>query len=92
MSATSTPSTVTFDTSAFTADDLIDNGTTVYYVVKATVTKDTTSDTDDYVKVSFDALNSSQMVYTANSAITGLADVTDLRIGLTKIDGTQINE
>lgn len=90
--ANDTPNTATFDVSSLSADDLIDNGTTVYYVVKATVTKDWTTDNDDYVKVSFDALNSSQIVYTADSAITGLADVTDLRIGQTKIDGTQINE
>lgn len=88
----SSTNVVTFDTSTFTTDDLIDNGVTVYYVVKANVTKDSDSDNDDYVKVSFDTLNNSEIVYSADDAITGLANVTDLRIGQTKIDGTQINE
>ncbi|EKD66657.1 MAG: hypothetical protein ACD_49C00025G0001 [uncultured bacterium (gcode 4)] len=75
-------------------DYQLDNGTTTYFVVKATVTKDATlgSDTDDYVKVQFDALNASNVIYASDDAVTNNTSVTDLRIGLTKIDGTQINE
>jgi hypothetical protein len=35
-------------------DNEIDNGTTVYYLVKANYTKDSTSDNDDYIKVEFE--------------------------------------
>jgi hypothetical protein len=85
---------VTFDTTAvgLGSDDEIDNGTTVYYVVKANVTKDGTNDNDDYLKVEFDAFNASQVKYVSDSTSINNTSVTDLRIGLTKLDGTQINE
>jgi len=73
-------------------DDQIDNGTTVYYLVKVNVTKNNAVDNDDYLKLDFDSFTASQVEYCSDSTSANNALVTDLRIGLTKLDGTQINE
>jgi len=69
----------------------LENGTTTYFVVKATVTKDTTTDNDDYVKVQFDSLNG-VVSYQSDDTNHNDAAITDLRVGMTKLEGTQINE
>jgi hypothetical protein len=95
LSTVANPGTVTFDTtvSDFGSDDEIDNGSTLYYVVKADVVKDDANqaENNDFVKVSFKTMDNSQVVYSSDGT-TNNSDVTDLRIGLTKLDGTQINE
>lgn len=87
-------SVVTFNVASFTADDLVNNGSTVYYVVKATgVAKNNTSDKDDYIQAKFNALNAGQVTYTADTAVNGQANVTDLRLGsVTKLDGVKVSE
>jgi len=91
LGASSGSAVVTFTTTGSDYD--INNGSTVYYLVKAlSVTNSSGSglDKDDYIQVYFSALNNSNVVYSDDDAG---ANVTDLRLGsLTKIDGIQINE
>ena len=70
----------------------LDNGTTTYYVVKANVTKGTTADNDDYIKVQFDAFNWDQVKYKSDDSWNNDTSITDARLGITSLDGTQINE
>lgn len=96
LGASSASAVVTFTTTGSDYD--INNGSTVYYLVKAlSVTNSSGSglDKDDYIQVYFSGLN------TATGSTAGIeysdddagTTITDLRIGsLTKIDGIQINE
>lgn len=94
---------VTFDLVAGTTNDnLVNNGSTVYYVVKATgVTKTAPVDNDDYIQVGFNDLSAGAITYAADTFntvstaddITGQALVTDLRLGsVTKLDGVKVSE
>ena len=83
---------VTFNTTALTGDDEIDNGTTAYYLIKATLAKTGSAENDDYIKVEFDALDGGEVTYASDHITYSGTTVTDLRIWVTKIDGTQINE
>lgn len=84
--------TATFAMTGLGTDAEINNGTMKYYVVKADVTKDTTTDNDDYVKVEFAGFSNGEVTYSSNDTNYSGSNVTDLRVGLTKLDGTQINE
>jgi hypothetical protein len=68
--------------------------TTVYYVVKAVITKDGTHDNDDYIQASLGALNGSSS--TANFAwtdATGAGAKYELRLdGVSSISGTKLAE
>ena len=90
----STTTVATFNLAGLGVDALVNNGSTVYFVVKANgVTKDTASDKDDYIQAKFSALNNSQVVYTADTSVNGQANVTDLRLGsVTKLDGVKVSE
>lgn len=73
-------------------DYKLDNGTTTYFVVKADVTKGTTADNDDYVKVEFAAFNGSELKFRSDDTGNNDTSITDARLGITSLDGTQINE
>lgn len=84
--------TATFDTTGLGTDAEISNQSVVHYVVKANVTKNGPQDNDDYVKVEFAGFTNSQVLYSSNDSVYSGTNVTDLRIGLTRLDGTQVNE
>ena len=80
-----------FNMTQLGTDSDIENGSEVYYVVKATITKSSTTDNDDYVKAQFNAL-SGQFKYKSDSTALNNTAVTDPRFSFTKLDGTQISE
>jgi hypothetical protein len=70
----------------------IDGGSTSYYVLKANITKWSANDNDDYVKVEFSAFDGGELQYKSNDLGNNDTSITDARLGITKLDGTQINE
>jgi hypothetical protein len=94
--AAETNGAITFDMSSLTNDDdVLENGTTTYFVVKATVAKATAVGIQDYVKVEFtDLANSANgITYASDDAGTsGQANITDARIGVDSLDGTQVSD
>jgi hypothetical protein len=61
------------------------NGTSSYYVIRATVSKDATNDNDDYAKIEFSDLSSSAVEYkNDDSGSKNDTLVTDLRLSKTK--------
>ena len=75
----------------WTSDDLIDNGTTAYYLIKADLSLTGTNDHDSYIKVSFPTLNDSEIKYKSDGSSNNTS-VTDLRLWITTLNGTKIND
>jgi hypothetical protein len=61
--------TLTFDLSDFTSDQYIESGQTVYYILEVSVTRDTTADNDDSIRVTMADLDDD-----ASSAIVFKSD------------------
>ncbi|MDD2565975.1 MAG: hypothetical protein PHZ26_03465, partial [Candidatus Gracilibacteria bacterium] len=94
VAAPATGAEATLNTSSFaTSDDEIDNGTTSYYLVKAkTVALTGLSDHDSYIKVSFPTLNDSEVKYASDSVGGNNTSITDLRLGITTLDGNKVTD
>ena len=84
---------ITFDMDTLmTSDYKISNGGTVYYVIKATVTKDGSNINDDFVKYEFPNLASSNVVYKSDDPVANNTAITDTRLDYTSLAGTVISE
>lgn len=83
----------TLVTAFATSDDEIDNGTTAYYLVKAkAVALAGASDHDSYIKISFPTLNDSEVKYKSDSTGGNNTSITDLRLGITTLDGNKVTD
>ncbi len=84
---------ITFDMDTLmTSDYKISNGGTVYYVIKATVTKDGSNINDDFVKYEFPNLASSNVVYKSDDPVANNTAITDTRLDYTSLAGNVISE
>jgi len=87
---------ISFTMSNLTSDDnILENGSTTYFAIKATVVKATNADIQDYAKVEFTDLDNTDngITYAADdNGISGYANVTEARIGVNTLEASQIND